>query len=156
MDDQSLLDEYILNDVGKIWVGPMGTSKGREWVFGQFDETVLPACMLMLDRAELPYSQSVAILIVKYNVFEAKNNNNGYCGFSRGDPVKITRMISKIVNSNDDQGVLVGSWDGVYEDGTAPAAWTGSTAILEQFLETQEEVSYGQCWVFAGVVTTGK
>ena len=75
MDDQSLLDEYILNDVGKIWVGPMGTSKGREWVFGQFDETVLPACMLMLDRAELPYSQSVAILIVKYNVFEEKNNN---------------------------------------------------------------------------------
>lgn len=68
----------------------------------------------------------------------------------------MTRIISKIVNSNDDQGVLVGSWDGVYADGTAPAAWTGSTAILEQFLETQEEVSYGQCWVFAGVVTTGK
>lgn len=62
MDDQSLLDEYILNDVGKIWVGPMGTSKGREWVFGQFDEVVLPACMLMLDRAELPYSQLVAVL----------------------------------------------------------------------------------------------
>ncbi|XP_077293635.1 hemocyte protein-glutamine gamma-glutamyltransferase-like [Arctopsyche grandis] len=129
MDDQSLLDEYVLNDVGKIWVGPMGSSKGREWVFGQFQDSVLPSCMLMLDRADLPYNQ-------------------------RGDPIKVTRIISKIVNSNDDQGVLVGRWDGEYEDGTAPAAWTGSAAILEQFLETQDEVSYGQCWVFAGVVTT--
>lgn len=69
--------------------------------------------------------------------------------------MKVTRIISKIVNSNDDQGVLVGRWDGDYADGTAPAAWTGSAAILEKFLETQEEVSYGQCWVFAGVVTAG-
>lgn len=70
--------------------------------------------------------------------------------------MKLTRAISRIVNSNDDQGVLVGRWDGEYEDGTAPAEWTSSVDILAQYLETQEEVRYGQCWVFAGVVTTGK
>lgn len=75
---------------------------------------------------------------------------------SRGDPVKVTRAISRIVNSNDDGGVLVGRWDGIYDDGTAPSEWTGSVDILAQFLETQEPVSYGQCWVFAGVVTAGK
>lgn len=63
-------------------------------------------------------------------------------------------MISKLVNSNDDDGVLVGRWDGEYDDGTAPSAWTGSVEILEEFLNTQEPVCYGQCWVFSGVAAT--
>nr|CAD7195290.1 unnamed protein product [Timema douglasi] len=62
------------------------------------------------------------------------------------------------VNSNDEDvsvaGVIHGRWDGDYKDGTAPAAWTGSVAILEEYLTTGKEVKYGQCWVFAGVVTT--
>jgi hypothetical protein len=60
------------------------------------------------------------------------------------------------VNSNDDLGVLQGRWNGQYEDGTAPAAWTGSVPILEEYLDSGSEVKYGQCWVFAGVVATGK
>ncbi|XP_012266223.1 hemocyte protein-glutamine gamma-glutamyltransferase-like [Athalia rosae] len=129
MEDQRLLDEYIGNDTGKIWVGALGSCRGREWVFGQFDACVLPACQLLLERS-------------------------GIKAASRGDPIKMTRAISRIVNSNDDRGVLTGRWDGEYSDGTAPSAWTGSVPILEQFLETKEEVSYGQCWVFAGVTTT--
>lgn len=129
MEDTLLLQEYVLNDVGKIWVGPVKTTRGKPWAYGQFDQHVLPACMLMLDRAEMPLSH-------------------------RGDPVKVARVISQIVNENDDGGVLVGRWDGEYEDGTAPSEWTGSVDILEQFLMTQEPVAYGQCWVFAGVVTT--
>lgn len=65
-------------------------------------------------------------------------------------------MISKMVNSNDDDGILVGRWDGNYEDGTAPSAWTGSVAILAEYLATKSPVQYGQCWVFSGVVTTSK
>lgn len=61
------------------------------------------------------------------------------------------------VNSNDaDNGILDGRWDGKYEDGTAPSAWTGSVKILEDYLLTRRSVKYGQCWVFAGVLTTGK
>lgn len=77
-------------------------------------------------------------------------NNN----YSRGDPIKTVRSISKMVNSNDDDGILVGRWDGEYDDGTAPSAWTGSVPILQQFLETEQPVNYGQCWVFSGVCTT--
>ncbi|XP_053614168.1 hemocyte protein-glutamine gamma-glutamyltransferase-like [Plodia interpunctella] len=128
MEDCQLLQEYVLNDVGKVWVGPIKTTRGKPWAYGQFDAVVLPACMLMLDRAEIPFHH-------------------------RGDPIKMTRTISRIVNSNDDGGVLVGRWDGNYEDGTAPSEWTGSVDILQQYLETQQEVQYGQCWVFAGVVT---
>lgn len=129
MEDEQLLDEYVLNDVGKIWVGPWQSTRGREWVFGQFDASVLKSCQLLLERSG-----------IKAN--------------SRGDPVQMCRAISRIVNSNDDRGVIVGRWDGDYADGTAPAAWTGSVPILEEFLETGESVKYGQCWVFAGVVAT--
>lgn len=72
MPDEKLLDEYVLNDVGKVWVGPMKTVKGREWVFGQFDEVVLPATMLLLDRAHLSAA-------------------------NRSDPILVTRAISKMV-----------------------------------------------------------
>lgn len=54
MPDKRLLDEYILTDVGKIWVGPWGSSRGREWVFGQFDKCVLDAIMFMFEKSGLP------------------------------------------------------------------------------------------------------
>ncbi|KAK5640144.1 hypothetical protein RI129_010955 [Pyrocoelia pectoralis] len=129
MPEERYLDEYILADVGKIWVGPFGSSRGREWVFGQFDKSVLPAAMLMFTKS-------------------------GFSDTSRGDPIKSTRLISKMVNSNDDDGILVGRWDGDYADGTAPASWTGSVPILEEYLQNEESVCYGQCWVFSGVTTT--
>lgn len=75
MEDEQLLDEYILNDVGKIWVGPWGSSRGREWIFGQFDASVLPACQLLLERS-------------------------GIKAASRGDPIKMCRAISRIVSSH--------------------------------------------------------
>ncbi|KAK4873340.1 hypothetical protein RN001_015369 [Aquatica leii] len=129
MPEERNLDEYVLTDVGKIWVGPYGSSRGREWVFGQFDKSVLPAAMLMFQKG-------------------------GYPEFNRGDPIRLTRFISKMVNSNDDDGILVGRWDGNYEDGTAPSTWSGSVPILEEFLQTGDSVCYGQCWVFSGVTTT--
>ncbi|PSN43603.1 Hemocyte protein-glutamine gamma-glutamyltransferase [Blattella germanica] len=128
-DEERLLDEYVLNDVGKIWVGPNSSVRGREWVFGQFDAVVLPAIDLMMDRT------TVAPEL-------------------RGNPIVVSRAISKMVNSNDDLGVIEGNWSGNYEGGTAPAAWTGSVPILQDYLDTTMRVKYGQCWVFAGVVNT--
>ncbi|XP_014118179.1 PREDICTED: protein-glutamine gamma-glutamyltransferase K-like, partial [Pseudopodoces humilis] len=58
------------------------------------------------------------------------------------------------VNSLDDSGVLVGNWTGDYSQGTNPSAWAGSVGILRSFHGTGAPVRYGQCWVFAGVVTT--
>ena len=60
------------------------------------------------------------------------------------------------VNSVDDDGLLLGRWDGLYSDGTRPFEWTGSVPILEEYMaKGGRPVKYGQCWVFAGVVTTG-
>lgn len=57
MPDEKLLDEYILNDVGKIWIGPKSSNRGREWVFGQFDSCVLQATMFMLEISKMPYDR---------------------------------------------------------------------------------------------------
>lgn len=53
MPDERLLEEYVLSDVGKIWVGPWGSTRGREWVFGQFAAAILPACLLMFERSKM-------------------------------------------------------------------------------------------------------
>ena len=36
--DDKLLDEYVLADVGKIWMGSYGSAQGRQWVYGQYDD----------------------------------------------------------------------------------------------------------------------
>jgi transglutaminase 1 len=77
MSDERLLDEYVLNDVGKIWVGPHGSCRGREWIFGQFDAVVLPAVDLMMSRSNL-------------------------APVNRGNPIYVTRAISKMVGLHCD------------------------------------------------------
>lgn len=59
------------------------------------------------------------------------------------------------MNSVDDDGLLEGKWDGDYADGTSPHAWTGTSAILEQYLASGgQPVKYGQCWVYSATTVT--
>ena len=64
------------------------------------------------------------------------------------------------VNRNDnDGGILVGLWssnDEDYADGTQPTAWSGSEAILQEYMDTKRPVKYAQCWVFGGTLTTSE
>ena len=58
-----------------------------------------------------------------------------------------------------DGGILCGLWSSEeddYADGTDPTAWSGSSAILEEFWHSKTCVKYGQCWVFGGLLTTGQ
>ncbi|MBR1836922.1 MAG: transglutaminase domain-containing protein, partial [Kiritimatiellae bacterium] len=56
---------------------------------------------------------------------------------------------------NANSGELVeGKWDEPYADGTDPDFWTGSGQIFADYLESGTAVKYGQCWVFAGILTT--
>ena len=51
--------------------------------------------------------------------------------------------------------MLVGRWTETYpKNSTVPWMWTGSLAIIEQFLKKKKSVCYGQCWVFSGVTTS--
>lgn len=72
----------------------------------------------------------------------------------RGDPVRIARALSAAVNSPDDDGAVLGNWSEDFSGGTAPIKWLGSVAILQEYYKKRKPVKYGQCWIFAGVLTT--
>ncbi|KAG5198273.1 hypothetical protein MJG53_012894 [Ovis ammon polii x Ovis aries] len=73
----------------------------------------------------------------------------------RNDVVYICRVVSAMINSNDDSGVLQGNWGEDYSRGVSPLEWTGSVAILRQWAARGgQPVKYGQCWVFAAVMCT--
>ncbi|KFO09773.1 Protein-glutamine gamma-glutamyltransferase 4, partial [Balearica regulorum gibbericeps] len=127
--DDAQRKEYVLNDTGFIYVGSAYNIYNRPWNFGQFEEFVLDACMYLLDKSNLKLS-------------------------NRRDPVFVSRAMSALVNANDDNGVLLGNWSGKYSNGTSPMDWIGSVSILQQYYKTKKPVCYGQCWVFAGVLTT--
>nr|XP_041568788.1 protein-glutamine gamma-glutamyltransferase K [Taeniopygia guttata] len=129
MEQTSDLSEYVLNESGRIFYGTEEQIAERAWNYGQFEPGVLDACLFILDRRGMPHG-------------------------ARGDPVMVARVVSAMVNSLDDSGVLVGNWTGDYSQGTNPSAWAGSVGILRSFHGTGSPVRYGQCWVFAGVVTT--
>lgn len=68
----------------------------------------------------------------------------------RKDPQHVSRSIAWRLNKE----VLKGKWHKPYSEGTEPTAWANSIDILSQYLKTNQIVKYGQCWVFAGVLTT--
>nr|XP_022335793.1 uncharacterized protein LOC111132291 [Crassostrea virginica] len=133
MDEEKYLEEYILNDKGVLFCGNYRQIGARPWNFGQFEEGVLEICFHLLRRA----------------------NGGRVNAAMMSDPVKMSRTISKILNCQDDEGVLVGNWTGDYEGGRKPTHWTGSSKILLQYEKNNgEPVCFGQCWVFSGLVTT--
>ncbi|KAL4235097.1 hypothetical protein ACF0H5_006735 [Mactra antiquata] len=124
-----LLNEYILNETGKIYSGNYHRISPKPWVFGQFTGIVLDCIMYLLENSSLDDTD-------------------------RGNPVLVCRELSAMINSSDKSGVLSGNWSGDYSGGASPLSWAGSIAIFEQYYETKRAVKYGQCWVFSGLLTT--
>ncbi|KAM9351901.1 protein-glutamine gamma-glutamyltransferase 2 [Symphorus nematophorus] len=137
LPDESLLQEYVMNEHGVIYMGDRNYIQSIPWNYGQFEDYVMDICFEILDNSK-----------------EARKNSEMDTE-KRFDPVYIGRMITAMVNSNGDRGVLTGRWHEPYSDGVAPHRWTGSVPILQQWSKAgARAVKYGQCWVFAAVACT--
>uniref|UniRef100_A0A8C2YTA1 Protein-glutamine gamma-glutamyltransferase 4 n=2 Tax=Chinchilla lanigera TaxID=34839 RepID=A0A8C2YTA1_CHILA len=121
--------EYILSDTGYVYMGSFRQVKEKPWNYGQFEKNILDCCIFLMTQSYLKT-------------------------MDMRDPVMVGRNMGAMVNSQNKDGVLVGNWSGEYQGGTAPHLWTGSAPILQRYYSTRTPVSFGQCWVFAGVLTT--
>nr|CAI5827749.1 unnamed protein product [Callosobruchus analis] len=123
-------EEAILNVSGIMWRGTYNRIKPVIWKYDQFEKDILDCCL--------------------YLVREIGNVKSSF----RADPVHITRALAAAVNAADDLGAVQGSWSNDYSGGTPPTKWIGSKEILQKYYKKKKPVKYGQCWVFAGVLTT--
>ncbi|NXR93065.1 TGM3 glutamyltransferase, partial [Hypocryptadius cinnamomeus] len=137
MPNTAECEEYVLEEFGIIFAGNKNHISSFGWNFGQFQGDILNICLSIMDRS-LYYRQD-PVTDVSH----------------RHDPRYLGRVLSAMVNANDDQGVVLGNWSGKYEGGKNPSSWTGSGEILQSWKKSGfKPVKYGQCWVFAAVLTT--
>ena len=119
-------NETIMNTSGLIWRGSSTALTTKNWNYAQFSGNSL----------------QVALLSMKSISREARKS-----------PILVSRMISWMSNANSG-GIIAGRWGGPYIGGEPPSHWTGSDEILSAYLTSGRSVKYGQCWVYAGLVTT--
>ncbi|KAM7402423.1 hypothetical protein PAMP_017665 [Pampus punctatissimus] len=130
-------EEYIQNDSGLLFMGTAQNPVSRPWSFDQYEAGVLESCLSLLQVSPL------------------HQNNKRTDYLNRNNPVYISRVVSAMINCEDDRGVLKGNWSGNYKQGVHPSMWTGSGDILRQWAQAgYSPVEYGQCWVFAAVMCT--
>uniref|UniRef100_A0A146ZQM5 Protein-glutamine gamma-glutamyltransferase 2 n=1 Tax=Fundulus heteroclitus TaxID=8078 RepID=A0A146ZQM5_FUNHE len=134
MPSEEKRKEYVLAQHGLVYRGTHKRIKGKPWNFGQFEPGILDICLKILD--DNPKFVSDADKDIS----------------ARRNPIYVTRVLSAMINSNDDLGVLVGEWED-FSGGTHPGLWMGSGEILRQWAESGP-VRYGQCWIFAAVACT--
>ncbi|XP_008057826.1 protein-glutamine gamma-glutamyltransferase Z [Carlito syrichta] len=137
LPSEILLQEYIMRDYGFVYKGHERFITSWPWNYGQFEEDIIDICFEILNKS----------------LYYLKNPSKDYS--QRNNVVYVCRVVSAMINSNDDSGVLQGNWGEDYSRGISPLEWNGSVAILRQWsARGGQPVKYGQCWVFASVMCT--
>ncbi|XP_025031012.1 protein-glutamine gamma-glutamyltransferase 5 [Python bivittatus] len=137
LESEAERQEYLLNEHGIIFHGNKNWIHPVPWNYGQFEEETVGICLKLLDSN-----------------LQCQHHPVQDCAL-RSSPVYVSRVLSAMVNSNDDAGVLLGNWSEDYSGGTRPSEWNSSIAILRQWERSGgQPVKYGQCWVFAAVMCT--
>ncbi|XP_077315316.1 protein-glutamine gamma-glutamyltransferase E-like [Lithobates pipiens] len=135
MSNEAEKTEYVLNEIGLYWFGNVNSYGSRRWDYAQFERDILNITLTILDKS-LDYKRNPATDVSR-----------------RNDPIYVGRVLSAMVNSNNDNGIVLGNWSGKYTGGVSPTTWNGSAAILRQWMQSGP-VRFGQCWVYAGVLCT--
>ncbi|XP_057558534.1 protein-glutamine gamma-glutamyltransferase E [Hippopotamus amphibius kiboko] len=137
MGNHAEREEYVQEDAGIIFAGSANRISMIGWNYGQFEDGILNICLSILDNS-LNYRRDPAMDVA-----------------NRSDPKYVGRVLSAMINGNDDNGVVSGNWSGNYTGGQHPRNWNGSVEILKEWQRSGfRPVRYGQCWVFAGTLNT--
>ncbi|XP_029358611.1 protein-glutamine gamma-glutamyltransferase E isoform X1 [Echeneis naucrates] len=135
LPDESERQEFVMNEQGTIYRGSGNYITSSSWDLAQFEDDMVEICLKILNMSH------------KHMEDPAEDVS------ARCDPVYVGRVVSAMINSDDDHGILVGKWAGSFWGGVSPHHWNGSHAILRKWYDTHcFPVRYGQCWVFAGVM----
>jgi len=126
--------EFVLETEGRVYtVKPANDTEERRsggWSFDQFDKVTIKVTLKQLE---------------------------GLSAADRSSALKVCRhLIDRAAAKETDGsgGILIGRWAFNYPGGQRPTAWTRSKEIFAEFDTTGNAVKYGQCWVFAGVLTS--
>ncbi|XP_063152838.1 protein-glutamine gamma-glutamyltransferase 5 isoform X2 [Candoia aspera] len=137
LESEAGRQEYVLSEHGIIFHGNKNWIHPVPWNYDQFEEETIDICLKLLDSN-----------------LQCRHHPVQDCAL-RSSPVYVSRVLSAMVNSNDDAGVLLGNWSEDYSGGTRPSEWNSSIAILKEWERSGgQPVKYGQCWVFAAVMCT--
>uniref|UniRef100_A0A8C1L694 Protein-glutamine gamma-glutamyltransferase 2 n=1 Tax=Cyprinus carpio TaxID=7962 RepID=A0A8C1L694_CYPCA len=137
LESEAERQEYVMNEQGIVYQGVDEYITTTNWDFGQFEEDILNICLKLLD----------------VNPKCLKDAAEDYS--ARCNPIYVSRVVSAMINSDDDKGVLMGQWDGTYIGGVLPSNWNSSVDILRRWIKYDcYPVKFGQCWVFAAVMCT--
>ncbi|XP_042366038.1 protein-glutamine gamma-glutamyltransferase E-like [Plectropomus leopardus] len=135
LDVEKARQEYVMNEHTVIYKGSKNYIFPLDWDAGQFEKDMVEICFALLDLSN------------KHKKDPAKDTA------ARNDPVYVGRVVSAMINSVGDCGVLEGRWGDSYDGGHRPGYWGGSVEILRKWKGSgYKPVKYGQCWVFAGVM----
>ncbi|EEC09526.1 conserved hypothetical protein, partial [Ixodes scapularis] len=124
---------YTMQDKAVIFHGVEDMILTKTWYYGQvqtFHRTVtLPVIEFLMKIKQMTPAQ-------------------------RSDPIAVVRAMSAAVNTNDENGLVIGLWKEPFIDGIHPFAWSSSPTLLHRYMESGGNgVKYGQCFVFAGLLT---
>ncbi|CAL4062123.1 unnamed protein product [Meganyctiphanes norvegica] len=138
MENEAQRQEYVMCDTGKVYVGSHRNAKGRPWVFGQFDDCMLPTACVLLEMSKLNHTE-------------------------RGNPAKVVRALASMIQASrnqrrhfeDNDGLIEPKYEDDFRGGQNPHLWTGSVRIIEEFLrQGTNPVKYGQCWIMSALLTS--
>uniref|UniRef100_A0A8C6WI55 Protein-glutamine gamma-glutamyltransferase 2 n=1 Tax=Neogobius melanostomus TaxID=47308 RepID=A0A8C6WI55_9GOBI len=135
MENEEKIQEYVLNERGVIFKGSGNYISPMFWDYGQLEDDMVEIALTLL-------------YVSPEHLADPLKDEAARC-----DPIYVSRVISRMINSNGDRGVLEGRWKGPYIGGMSPAHWSGSYPILKRWYNIGcHPVKFGQCWVFAGVM----
>ncbi|XP_057290288.1 coagulation factor XIII A chain-like [Hydractinia symbiolongicarpus] len=156
MPNTSDLDEYVLNDQGVLFQGSSGHISPLRWYLGQFENVALEVLFELLKTTSIRRRDSAREIARRISAFVSVSSVFFVVFLHIYATTYFLLINSQIlqVNANDEGGIIAGRWSGDYSGGVEPWAWTGSPAMLEQYMRTNKPVKYGQCWNFCGVATT--